>query len=30
VTDLFDDPSDLLRELSEIGGSDMSARRRGR
>jgi hypothetical protein len=30
VTDLFDDPSDLLRELSEIGGLDTSARRRVR
>jgi hypothetical protein len=28
VADLFDDPSDLLRELSAIGGFDTSTRRR--
>lgn len=26
-TDLFDDPSDLLRELSELGGAEFSGRR---
>jgi hypothetical protein len=28
--DLFDDPSDLLRELSELGGADFGGRRRSR
>lgn len=28
VVDMFDDPSDLLRELSELGGSNLGGRRR--